>query len=129
MPTEVTHTNLQPTIDLTMGVHGRDLGHVADDVDRGRSTRSASRRPTATWLPYDPARRAAKQPLKGSKIVLSGEYPRMQDTFRSLGFGLILAVAADLLPDGRPGQVVRRAADGHARPCRSAWSASCRCST
>ena len=32
VPTEVTHTNLQPTIDLTMGVYGRDLGHVADDV-------------------------------------------------------------------------------------------------
>ena len=46
----------------------------------------------------------------------------MQDTFRNLGIGLILAVAADLLPDGRPGQVVRRAADGHARSCRSAWS-------
>ena len=32
VPAEVTHTNLQPTIDLTMGVDGRDLGHVADDV-------------------------------------------------------------------------------------------------
>ena len=27
--------------------------------------------------------------MKGSKIVLSGEYSRMQDTFRNLGFGLI----------------------------------------
>ena len=33
VPAEITHANLQPTIDLTMGVHGRDLGHVADDVD------------------------------------------------------------------------------------------------
>src|SRR5262249_12304461 len=32
VPAEVTHTTLQPTIDLTMGVYGRDLGHVADDV-------------------------------------------------------------------------------------------------
>src|SRR6185436_14293849 len=32
VPAEITHTNLQPTIDLTMGVHGRDLGHVAVDV-------------------------------------------------------------------------------------------------
>ena len=34
MPTEVTHDNIQPTIDLTMGVYGRDLGHVSDDVTR-----------------------------------------------------------------------------------------------
>ena len=26
VPTEITHNNLQSTIDLTMGVHGRDLG-------------------------------------------------------------------------------------------------------
>ena len=32
VPTEVTHANIQPTIDLTMGVSGRDLGHVADEV-------------------------------------------------------------------------------------------------
>src|SRR5581483_9879352 len=32
VPAEVSHTNLQATIDLTMGVYGRDLGHVADDV-------------------------------------------------------------------------------------------------
>ena len=30
--TEVTHYNIQPTIELTMGVYGRDLGHVSDDV-------------------------------------------------------------------------------------------------
>ena len=34
VPTEITHNNLQSTIDLTMGVSGRDLGHVADDVAR-----------------------------------------------------------------------------------------------
>ncbi len=34
VPTEITHNNLQTTIDLTMGVQGRDLGHVADDVAR-----------------------------------------------------------------------------------------------
>ena len=34
VPTEITHNNLQATMDLTMGVQGRDLGHVADDVAR-----------------------------------------------------------------------------------------------
>ena len=29
--------------------------------------------------------------IKGAMIELSGEYSRMQETFRSLGFGLILA--------------------------------------
>ncbi len=32
VPAEVTHTNLASTIDLTMGVYGRDLGHVASEV-------------------------------------------------------------------------------------------------
>ena len=32
VPTEITHNNIQPSIDLTMGVEGRDLGHIADDV-------------------------------------------------------------------------------------------------
>jgi multidrug efflux pump subunit AcrB len=29
--------------------------------------------------------------MTGSKMILSGEYTKMQDTFRNLGFGLILA--------------------------------------
>jgi multidrug efflux pump subunit AcrB len=91
VPTEITHNNLQATIDLTMGVQGRDLGHVADDVARvldgfGRAQGGG------TWLPYDPADRAgARTPIKGATIELSGEYSRMQETFRSLGFGLVLA--------------------------------------
>ena len=32
MPTEIHHVNLQPAIDLTMNVEGRDLGHVSEDV-------------------------------------------------------------------------------------------------
>jgi len=86
---EVTHVNLQPTIDLTMGVSGRDLGHVADDVARVID-RFGERAGSATWLPYDPTAKA-KQVLPGSKIDLSGEYTRMQETFRNLGLGLVLA--------------------------------------
>ena len=33
VPSEINHTNLQSTIDLTMGVQGRDLGHIATDVE------------------------------------------------------------------------------------------------
>lgn len=91
VPTEITHSNLQSTIDLTMGVYGRDLGHVADDVtvvvnEFGEFQADGS------WVPFDPKITSGKRaPLKGMLIELSGEYSRMQETFRSLGFGLILA--------------------------------------
>ncbi len=89
VPTEVTHSNIQPTIDLTMGVYGRDLGHISDDVTKvvnmfGTPVKGER----GSWAPYDP-RTSGKTLLKGSKIVLSGEYAKMQDTFRDLGFGLI----------------------------------------
>jgi multidrug efflux pump subunit AcrB len=86
---EVTHTNLQPTIDLTMGVSGRDLGHVADDVAKAINAFGQQIEP-ALWAPYDPGSES-KKVLEGSKIELTGEYTRMQDTFRNMGVGLILA--------------------------------------
>lgn len=89
LPTEVHHVNLQPAIDLTMNVEGRDLGHVSDEVSRvldqfGKKNKDGS------WAPYDPAS-AKVRLLEGSKIVLAGEYTRMQETFRNLGVGLVLA--------------------------------------
>jgi len=87
VPTEVTHDNIQPTIDLSMGVYGRDLGHISEDVAKVIDEMGA-KEPDGSWRPYDPSS-SRRQPLKGSKIVLSGEYSRMQDTFRNLGFGLI----------------------------------------
>jgi multidrug efflux pump subunit AcrB len=91
VPAEITHTTLQPTIDLTMGVFGRDLGHVADEVTGIVATFGEPvERERDAWVPFDPTS-AEKKPLLGSKIVLSGEYSRMQDTFRNLGIGLVLA--------------------------------------
>jgi multidrug efflux pump subunit AcrB len=87
VPTEVTHTNIQPTIDLTMSTYGRDLGHVSEDVAKVINE-FGDHQPDGTWIPYDPTS-GEKRPLKGSKIVLSGEYARMQDTFYNLGFGLL----------------------------------------
>ncbi|MBX6312026.1 MAG: efflux RND transporter permease subunit [Isosphaeraceae bacterium] len=89
VPTEVTHYNLQSTIELTMGVQGRDLGHVSEDVSRILD-RFGKREAEGKWAAYDPYAPDHKI-LKGTKIVLSGEYSRMQDTFGSLGIGLILA--------------------------------------
>ena len=92
VPAELMHTNLQATIDVTMGVYGKDLGHVADEVATfvaqfGINTGSGK------WTPYEPVAfaKGEKTPMPGSTIVLSGEYSRMQETFRNLGIGLILA--------------------------------------
>lgn len=90
VPTEVTHTNIQPTVDLTMGISGRDLGHVADDVTQVLNGFGAVDG-TGVWRPYDPDDLSQKKPLAGSKLELSGEYARMQETFSNLGRGLILA--------------------------------------
>jgi multidrug efflux pump subunit AcrB len=93
VPTEVTHSNIQPTIDLVMAVYERDLGHVADDIaavinDFGTPDPEGAADGAKVWKPYDPNSKS-KSYLKGSRIVLSGEYARMQYTFSNLGFGLI----------------------------------------
>ncbi|HZZ78212.1 MAG TPA: efflux RND transporter permease subunit, partial [Gemmataceae bacterium] len=89
LPTEVHHVNLQPAIDLTMNVEGRDLGHVSDDVARVLD-KFGPKNKDGSWAPYDP-HSTTGETLEGSKIVLTGEYTRMQETFRNLGVGLIYA--------------------------------------
>jgi multidrug efflux pump subunit AcrB len=91
VPAEITHTTLQPTIDVTMGVSGRDLGHVANDVATVIGRHGVAKK-RGVWNPYDPSAPAgSKKELEGSKVTISGEYSRMQDTFINLGLGLILA--------------------------------------
>ncbi len=93
VPTEITHNNLQSTIDLTMGVFGRDLGHVAADIAR-MVDHFGALQPNGVWFPYDSSDHSSTSKralIKGATIELSGEYSRMQETFSSLGFGLILA--------------------------------------
>ncbi|MFO0952528.1 MAG: efflux RND transporter permease subunit [Isosphaeraceae bacterium] len=91
VPTEITRSNLQSTMDLTLGVQGRDLGHVAADVGRVLDGFGAAQG-DGTWIPYDPAGSGSRpEPMKGASVELTGEYARMQDTFRSLGFGLAVA--------------------------------------
>ena len=86
VPTEVTHYNIQPTIELTMGVYGRDLGHVSDDVTAVLDKFGISDEP-GIWSPYDPDKKE-KVRLPGSTIQLSGEYLRMKETFNSLLFSM-----------------------------------------
>jgi multidrug efflux pump subunit AcrB len=90
IPTEIHHVNLQPAIDLTMNVEGRDLGHVSDDVARVLGTFGKDMG-DGTWAPFDPEAKEKGKVLEGAKIILAGEYTRMQDTFKNLGAGLILA--------------------------------------
>ncbi|MGE5193807.1 MAG: efflux RND transporter permease subunit, partial [Deltaproteobacteria bacterium] len=91
IPADIKHVNLQSTIDLSMGVEGRDLGHISDDVMNllnGYGVPDAE----GAWTPYDPDSNGdGKKTLDGSKIVLSGEYSKMREAFSNLGFGLILA--------------------------------------
>ena len=89
LATEVHHVNLQPAIDLTMNVERRDLGHVSEEVAKVLA-KFGKKNKDDTWTPYDPDSNNSKL-LEGSKIVLAGEYIRMQETFRSLGVGLVLA--------------------------------------
>jgi multidrug efflux pump subunit AcrB len=94
VPTEIHHVNLQPAIDLTMNVEGRDLGHVSTDVAKVLN-QFGKKNEDGSWAPYDlkavPGEAPGGKTLEGSKIILAGEYIRMQDTFSSLGLGLILA--------------------------------------
>jgi multidrug efflux pump subunit AcrB len=96
VPTEATHYNIQTSIDLTMSVEGRDLGHVSDDVteilnDFGKPNPNKEN----TWAAYDPNSSPGSKDrptLEGSDIVFSGEYARMNQTFHDLAIGLVLAI-------------------------------------
>ena len=89
VPAEVMHTNLAPTIDLTMGVSGRDLGHVADDIVAIVAKFGKPREGESyAWMPYDPTSKEPK-PMEGSRMAITGEFARMNDTFSSLSVGLL----------------------------------------
>ena len=90
IPADIKHVDLQATIELSMGVEGRDLGHISDDVTKVLNQYGGLEE-AGMWAPYDPDSKDEKKAMAGSKMVLSGEYTKMQDTFSNLGFGLILA--------------------------------------
>ena len=100
IPTEITHQNILPTIDLNVGVSGRDLGHVGRDIYRvidghfGRlkTEKSAGHNTGASqWDAFDPDS-DSRQTVQGTTIELSGEYSRMTQMFSNLAIGLSLAV-------------------------------------
>jgi multidrug efflux pump subunit AcrB len=90
VPSEITHSNIQSTIDLTLNVQDRSLGHVSADVAKvidKYGVRSAH----GDWATIDPRAKDEVKTIPGSKISIAGEYSRMQDTFKNLAYGLILA--------------------------------------
>src|SRR5262249_25792771 len=95
IPADIKHVDLQATVDVSMSVEGRDLGHISDDVMKilnGYGVASSDgAEDRGAWIPYDPEAQEPGQTMEGSKIVLSGEYSKMRETFSNLGFGLILA--------------------------------------
>ncbi len=86
---EVTHTDLLNTIDLTMNVAGRDLGHVAVDITSAVG-QFGKPRAGGGWTPYDPTDSSHHTLLEGSTMTISGEYGHMQSTFQEFAIGLAL---------------------------------------
>jgi multidrug efflux pump subunit AcrB len=72
-----------------MNVERRDLGHVSTDVAKALD-KFGKNNGDGTWAPFALTADTTTT-LPGSKIILAGEYTRMQDTFHNLGWGLILA--------------------------------------
>ncbi len=72
-PTNVTHFNAAPTVDVLANVDGADLASVAAKVEK----LVAEMKPT---LP------------RGTTVSIKGQVESMSSSFRGLGFGLIFAV-------------------------------------
>lgn len=69
----VNHYNVQPVFDIYANVQGRDLGSVADEVNKI----------IAEFTPKLP---------KGSTIIVRGQVESMRSSFIGLGSGLIFAI-------------------------------------
>jgi CzcA family heavy metal efflux pump len=72
-PAEVSHYTTQPMINIYASVEGRDLGGVADVVEKR-------------------VQAIEKDLPKGSHIVIRGQVQTMKSSFTGLGFGLLGAI-------------------------------------
>jgi len=71
-PLEVEHRSIQRVTDIYVNVDGRDIGSVANDIQK---------RLDAIHVPA------------GYSVVMRGEVESMRESFSGLGFGLLMAVA------------------------------------
>ncbi len=72
-PAEISHYTTQPMINIYAAVDGRDLGGVADEVEKR-------------------VQAIEKDLPKGSHIVVRGQVQTMKSSFTGLGFGLLGAI-------------------------------------
>jgi len=86
-PAEVHHLNLNRVTDVFVNVHGRDVGSVADDIEKGIESLRAE------MAAEDEAAAAAgkAKPWEGYRIFMRGEVSSMKESFAGLTFGLALA--------------------------------------
>ena len=69
----ISHWNVQPVIDIYAAVQGRDLGGVADDVNKTVDS-------------------SMKDLPRGSRLIVRGQIETMLSSFEGLLYGLIFAV-------------------------------------
>ena len=72
-PAEISHYTTQPMINVYAAVDGRDLGGVADEVEKR-------------------VQAIEKDLPKGSHIAIRGQVHTMKSSFAGLGFGLLAAI-------------------------------------
>jgi multidrug efflux pump subunit AcrB len=90
---EVSHLNLARIFNVYANVSGRDVGAVAGDIQNklsswGKPVASATSN-VPSWEVPDPQQPG--QMLSGFTVRMRGEVTSMQESFASLGFGLLLA--------------------------------------
>ncbi len=73
---EINHLNITRVTDIFVNVRGRDVGSVAGDIERY----------------IDKIKNDRSQVPEGYSVQIRGEVKTMQESFKSLGFGFILAV-------------------------------------
>jgi multidrug efflux pump subunit AcrB len=90
---EVSHLNLTRVINIYANVSGRDVGSVATDIQKvlsqwgKRSASGTSKIPAWSVPNLD----KPGEMLSGYTVRMRGEVASMQESFASLGFGLVLA--------------------------------------
>ena len=77
MPGEYDHYNMSRMISITANLAGNDLGRATADVQHAIAQ--------------------VGTPPRGVKVTIRGQVPVMQDTFQSLGLGLVFAIVAIFL--------------------------------
>jgi multidrug efflux pump subunit AcrB len=95
---EINHLNITRVTDVFVNVRGRDVGSVAGDIERY----------------IEKIKNDRSQVPEGYYVQMRGEVKTMHESFKSLGFGFLLAVVLVSLPclrispRGRPNQSCSR---------------------